>query len=368
MIGYPLLLRPKYDEKIWGGRRLATVLNKSLPGQVPVGESLESGNTAVVANGPLSGQTLAELARSFPDDLLGSRGRVASQPVGDFPLLVKFIDASKVLSIQVHPDDRAAASLGKRGKTEAWHILDAEPGAALLTGLREGVTAAQVRQAIADGSFEVLLERCPVFPGDSLIVPAGAVHAIGSGILLYEIQETSDITFRLYDWGRVDASGQPRESHVDQALQIMVPGRNAIRITPLALDPYRTVLAACRYFTLERWVVQNALPIPSTSGGSFRLLSCISGSCRLRTGSDALAIGCGETVLVPADLSDLTAEGDATLLCGWIADLAADVVAPLLAAGHRPEQITLLGGGTNDLNDPRLPSPRIGRGAGGEGE
>lgn len=349
MIGYPLLLKPHYDEKIWGGRRLATVLNKSLPDQVPVGESLESGNTAVVANGPLAGKPLAELARNLPDKLLGTRGRVASQPVGDFPLLVKFIDASSVLSIQVHPDDQAAATLGKRGKTEAWHILDAEPGATLLTGLREGVTASQVNQAIADGSFDALLERCPVFPGDSLIVPAGAVHAIGGGILLYEIQETSDITFRLYDWGRVDASGRPRESHVDQALQIMVPGRTANKITPLALDASRMVLAACRYFTLERWVVEKTFTAPSTGGGSFRLLSCISGSCRLRTGNDVLSITCGETVLVPADLNDLTLEGDATLLCGWIADLTSDVVTPLLDAGHSPEQIPLLDGGTRDL-------------------
>lgn len=350
MIGYPLLLRPQFDAKIWGGRRLESVLEKPLPDQVPVGESLESGNAAVVANGPLAGKSLAELARRFPGELLGTRGRIASQPVGDFPLLVKFIDASKVLSIQVHPDDDAAAELGKRGKTEAWHILDAEPGAALLTGLREGVTAAQVRQAIADGSFETLLERCPVFPGDSLIVPAGAVHAIGGGILLYEIQETSDITFRLYDWGRVDASGRPRESHLDQALQIMVPGRNATKITPLALDPYRLVLAACRYFTLERWQIDSEFMAPSTGGGSFRLLSCIAGKCSIRTGNGMLTIACGDTALIPADLSDFILEGKAKLLCGWIADLARDVVAPLLDAGHPPEQVTRLGGGTRDID------------------
>lgn len=350
MIGHPLLLQPHYDEKIWGGRRLATVLNKPLPDQIPIGESLESGDAAVVANGPFAGQTLAELARNLPDDLLGSRGRVASQPLGDFPLLVKFIDASDVLSIQVHPDDQMAASLGKRGKTEAWHVLDAEPGAALLTGLREGVTDSQVRQAIADNSFEALLERCPVSPGDSLIVPAGAVHAIGGGILLYEIQETSDITFRLYDWGRLDASGTPRASHLEQGLRAMISGRSATKITPLALDPSRSVLAACRYFALERWVVKHSLPVSSTNGGSFRLLSCVSGTCSLRTGSGVLTIVRGETALIPADLSDLTLVGDATLLCAWIADLADDVVAPLLDAGHAPEQIMLLGGGTNDLD------------------
>lgn len=350
MIGYPLLLKPQYDEKIWGGRRLATVLNKTLPDEAPVGESLESGDAAVVANGPLAGHTLASLARSAPAELLGKRGLAASLPFGDFPLLVKFIDAADILSIQVHPDDRAAAALGKRGKTEAWHILDAEPGAALIAGLLDGVTVAQLRDTIADGTCENLLERCTVSPGDTLIAPAGTVHAIGGGILLYEIQETSDITYRLYDWDRVDASGRPRESHLEQGLPAIVPGRRASRTAPLTLDASRTILTACRYFTLERWEIDGEWLTPSAGGDSFRLLSCIAGSCELRTRSSKVRIACGDTALIPADIHDLTLTGDATLLCGWIADLARDVVAPLLAAGHAAEQIALLAGVTNDLN------------------
>ncbi|MDI3340488.1 MAG: class I mannose-6-phosphate isomerase, partial [Sphaerobacter sp.] len=199
-ICYPLVLQPRYDPKLWGGRRLETVLGKALPTSEPIGESLESGDSATVLNGPLAGHTLGDLARQQPTALLGERGARASEPFHDFPLLAKFIDATDILSLQVHPDDAAAAPLGKRGKTEAWHIIHADPGASLITGLRTGVTIQAIREAIAAGTFEELIERQPVRAGDTLIVPAGTVHAIDAGILLYEIQENSDITYRLYDW------------------------------------------------------------------------------------------------------------------------------------------------------------------------
>lgn len=348
-IGYPLLLQPRYDEKLWGGRRLETVLGKTLPTDAPVGESLESGDSATVANGPLAGQTLGELAARYPAALLGQRGERASEPFHDFPLLVKFIDATDILSLQVHPDDDAAAPLGKRGKTEAWHIIHADPGATLITGLHAGVTAQQVREAIAQGTFEDLILREPVRSGDTLIVPAGTVHAIDAGILLYEIQENSDITYRLYDWGRVDSQGRPREVHVDDALRSMVPGRRAVKTVPLAREERRSVLAACRYFTLERWSVQGDLPVPDTGGASFWLLSTIAGECAVRAGGETVPLAAGQTVLLPACLSGATLTGEATVLAGWIADLAHDVVGPLLDAGHDPEQIGLLGGATGDL-------------------
>jgi mannose-6-phosphate isomerase len=348
VIGYPLLLRPRYDGKIWGGQRLATVLNKSLPGSGPIGESLESGNDAVVANGPLAGQRLATLAQAHPAELLGSRGRHASQPFGDFPLLVKFIDASDVLSVQVHPDDDTAAGLGKRGKTEAWHVIDAEPGAGLYTGLVDGVTAEDVRRAVQDGTIGALLDRCPVSKGDSFIVPAGTVHAIAAGVLLYEIQETSDVTFRLYDWGRVDAHGRPRESHLCAALQALVPERGATKTRSLVVDRDRAILAACRYFALERWTVDGKFPIRSTHD-SFRLLSCISGRCDLRASNGDISLSSGETALIPADLTQLAVVGNAILLCAWIADLVHDVAGPLLDAGHGVDEILTLGDGTGDL-------------------
>lgn len=350
MIGYPLLLRPRYDEKIWGGRRLADVLGKALPGAGRYGESLESGDSAVVENGPLAGATLGELVATHGAALLGERGQRASEPFGDFPLLAKFIDASETLSLQVHPDDAGAALLKKRGKTEAWHVIDAEPDATLITGLTRVVTAEEIRHAIEAGTFEPLLERRPVRAGDTLILPAGTVHAIGGGILLYEIQEASDITYRLYDWGRVDDQGRPRELHLSDALQALVPSRRATTTEPLAIDDRRSILAACRYFTLERWAIAGSFPVPSAEGQAFRLLSSIAGACEVRVdGADPVPLQTGQTVLIPADLACSELHGEATVLCSWIADLAEDVAGPLLDAGHHADKIARLGGGIGDL-------------------
>lgn len=350
MIGYPLLLQPRYDEKIWGGRRLASVLHKPLPSDARYGESLESSDGATVANGPLAGQTLAALVADFPESLLGSRGLQASQPFGDFPLLVKFIDAADTLSLQVHPDDDGAALLQKRGKTEAWHVVAADPGATLITGVSAEVAAEEIGAAIEDGTFEALLHRRTVQAGDTLIIPAGTVHAIGGGIVLYEIQEASDVTFRLYDWGRVDSQGRRRELHLADALLALVPGRRATLTYPLLLDAGRDVLAVCRYFTLERWTVDGEFSVPSAKGESFRLLSCIEGACNLCTeGVGGVMLRTGQTALLPADLDGCRLRGTARILCGWIADLTRDVAGPLLDAGHHPEAIALLGGGIGDL-------------------
>lgn len=359
MIGYPLLLRPRYDEKVWGGRRLETVLGKGLPLDAAVGESLETGDAAVVRNGPLAGRTLGELARLEGDALLGTRGRHASGDFGDFPLLVKFIDADDVLSLQVHPDDQGALSLGKRGKTEAWYVVQAEPGAALITGFVDEVTVDEVRAGIEDGSLHRLLERRTVCAGDTLIVPAGTVHAIDAGILLYEIQQNSDVTFRLYDWGRLGLDGLPRDLHLDDALLALVPGRRAAVTSALPISESRAVLTACRHFTLERWTVDGTFAVPDAAGASCHLLSCVEGACGLRCGDgEPVRLERGETALVPADVSGCVLDGRATVLDGWMADLAADVVAPLLAAGHQAEAIALLGGGTGDLLGPLAAAQR----------
>jgi len=350
VIAYPLLLDPLYDRKIWGGRRLETALGKTLPGFESIGESLESGDDAVIANGPLAGRALGDIVRCDALALLGRRGFAASQPFGNFPLLVKFIDASDILSLQLHPDDDAAAAFGKRGKTEAWYIVQAEPGAALITGMSRAASGAEVRLSIADGTFEEFLERRVVKPADSLIVPAGTMHAIGAGVLLYEVQENSDVTFRLYDWGRVDSQGQPRGLHLEQALDSLRPERHAIVTEPLPRDDWREVLAACRYFTLERWRIAGAQPLAGTDGSTFRLLSCIDGSLQILIGQmTTVTLALGQTMLLPADMPDIVLQGSATLLCSYIADLADDIARPLLAAGHARESITLLGGATGDM-------------------
>lgn len=350
MIAYPLLLDPIYDKKIWGGRRLETGLGKSLPDDDPIGESLESGDDAVVLNGRLAGKTLKELVDSEGVCLLGSRGLAHSDPFGDFPLLVKFIDASGILSLQAHPNDEDARALGKRGKTEAWYVVQAEPGSNLITGLSVPATAAEVRQSVEDSSFERLLERVEVSGGESLIVSPGTMHAIGAGVLLYEVQQNCDVTFRLYDWGRVDAQGNARELHLDQALATLRSDHHAVLTEPLRRDEWREILTACRYFVLERWTIDRARLLPATENATFRLLTCISGELQITAlGSQPVELRLGETVVLPADLTDTQLAGSGTVLCSYIPDLTDDVVRPLKAAGYSIDQIEHLAGDTGDI-------------------
>jgi mannose-6-phosphate isomerase len=225
---YPLSFVGIFKERIWGGRRLAPILNKDLPISGPVGESWElvdlQGDQSVVASGSLAGTPLSDLIQRFGPALMGP----VELDGGRFPLLVKYIDASQVLSIQVHPDAEVAADLRGRPKSEAWYILDAEPGAVIYLGLKPGSTAEQFRAAIEQGTVEDLVVACPVQPGQLFPVPPGTVHAIGAGILLAEVQQPSDTTYRVYDWGRVGLDGNPRQLHVDQAMQSIHFGQDPI--------------------------------------------------------------------------------------------------------------------------------------------
>lgn len=322
-IGVPLRLRPTFDPKPWGGRRLEA-FGKLLP-EGAIGESLESGPGSTVVGGRFDAATLADVTELYPLALLGERGVVASGALGGFPLLIKLIDAREDLSVQVHPGDGNAPS-GKRGKTEAWLILATEPGASLITG----VTGEIDPRRIGD---QVIREE--VAPGDVFLVPAGTVHAIGGGVLLYEIQQASDVTYRLYDWGR------PREMHLDAGLAVADRTRRATRITSLPLDEHHAMLVACRYFALERWMIAGERDVAG-DGQSCRILTVIDGEVSI----DTQTVARGESVLLPADLETacLRPSGNnATLLVGFIPDLETDVIAPLEAAGHPRSAIEQLG-------------------------
>lgn len=319
-IAVPLLLAPSYDAKTWGGRRLAT-LGKTLP-PGNIGESLESGPDAVVDGGPFGGTTLGDLARTHPRALLGKRGQAAAGTFADFPLLVKLIDAHQDLSVQVHPDDEHAPA-GKRGKTEAWYVLDAAPGAKIVSG---------VRGPIALDRIESRLIETVVRPGDVYFVPAGTVHAIGAGVLLYEIQQASDVTWRLYDWGR------PREVHVEAALAAARPELVASRISPLRIDAHRDVLAACRHFALERLVLVGGSALPAFPE-AFRIVTVLDGAIEI----GRVRLCAGASAVLPADLPNHATKGEASLLLGYIPDLEYDIRRPLLAAGHGLSSIQRLG-------------------------
>jgi len=345
----PLPLEPIPVERPWGDQRLVRFFGKPFPHQARIGESWETGNAARVRSGPLAGRTLGELVAQFGAELLGQRGRAASEPFGDFPLLIKLIDADDVLSVQVHPDDEQAAPLGQRGKTEAWHILAAEPGAELIVGLIEPLDPPALRQRIARGDLPQILARLPVQPGDTVVVPAGTLHTIGPGMLLYEIQEQSDITYRFYDWGRVDLHGRGRPLHIEEGLAVLYPERRARRTRPLPLDDWRTVLAACRYFLLERWTIADRRVLARQPGQTPLVLTCLEGTLALQTSGDELHLARGETALVPAAVASCALTGPSTVLAASIPDLQHDVVLPLRAAGYDDAAIAQLAGDTGDL-------------------
>ncbi|HEV2581789.1 MAG TPA: type I phosphomannose isomerase catalytic subunit, partial [Ktedonobacteraceae bacterium] len=218
---HPIKLASSLHETIWGGRRFERDGWKQLPpGGAPIGEAWETEINTVAQNQPYRGKTLGALVEEFGAALLGQQAITAFGR--RFPLLAKFIDANAKLSVQVHPDDAYAAQHegGKLGKTECWYILAAAPGASIVHGFKENTSREAVRRAIESVALESLLEEVPVAPGDVIFVPAGTVHAIGSGVMLYELQEYSDITYRMYDYGRLTAAGTPRELHIAQSLAV----------------------------------------------------------------------------------------------------------------------------------------------------
>lgn len=304
---YPLKLLPALHVKVWGGRRLADMMGKRLPTAEPYGESWELHDTSVIANGPLRGARLGDLAREYGADLLGA----GKDPAAGFPLLAKLIDATDWLSIQVHPNDEQAQTLERepRGKTEAWVVLHAEPGAQLVIGLQPGTSREQMAEAIRRGQLEALLVYAEVATGDVLYIPANTVHALGPGILIYEIQQSSDVTYRLYDWGRLGLDGQPRELHIDKGVQVA-----ALAPLPRVFQPENDLLVDGEYFQLWRHeLADKALGIETE--GRFQSLTCIAGSAQVAAdGHDAIRLSKGETGLIPACVRAFALRGSGIVL------------------------------------------------------
>jgi mannose-6-phosphate isomerase len=215
---YPFKFKPIFKERVWGGRNLETLYRKPLPPGVPIGESWEisdrPGDASVIANGALTGKDLRWLIENHQRDLLGD----APSQDGRFPLLIKILDAQEKLSLQVHPPAQKAAEIGGEPKTEMWHIAQAAPGAELYVGLKHGVTRKEFERRIQDGTVADCFHRVPVSAGDTMFLPSGRVHAIGAGLVIFEIQQNSDTTYRVFDWNRVGTDGKPRDLHVAQSL------------------------------------------------------------------------------------------------------------------------------------------------------
>jgi mannose-6-phosphate isomerase len=303
----PLFLERRLDSRLWGGDTLGPWLGLENP-PAQLAESWQVYAQNRVASGPLAGRTLAELTMEHGAALIGTRSFERSG--AEFPLLAKFIDAADHLSIQVHPDDTYAhtveAATGFNGKTEAWYILRAAPGAELYHGLRANSSREQFASAIADGSILEILRLVPAAPGDTIFVPAGTVHAINAGIMLFEIQQTSDLTYRVYDYDRRDAQGSPRDLHLDKALDVIDYGATGpAKTTPTPLGPGQTLLVQCPYFRMQRW--ELAAPGSyATDPATFTILTVVDGAARLTTNQGEAHLVRGESVVLPASMGAYT--------------------------------------------------------------
>jgi mannose-6-phosphate isomerase len=294
---YPLLLTPVLHTRVWGGRNLATVMHKVLPTEQPYGESWEMHDTTIVANGALAGRSIGELVSEYGAALIGE----GNKPAEGMPLLVKILDATDWLSVQVHPNDKQAKKLEKdpRGKTEAWIVLSAQAGAKLVIGVQPGITQAAMADAIQRGELEPLLVYAEVKTGDVLYVAANTVHALGPGLLIYEIQQSSDITYRLYDWNRMGLDGKPRPLHIEKGVEVS----NLSSIPQIVHHPPQIagVVVSSEYFTTMMHVLENTVEKLRTEG-KFQAITCIEGTLTVRSNGDDAAATQGSTVLVPASL------------------------------------------------------------------
>jgi mannose-6-phosphate isomerase len=345
---YPFLLNPIFKHRIWGGRRLETMLGKKLPADEPIGESWEIScrgeDNSAIRNGALAGKTLRDVMERHPEELLGSEKNLRFLR---FPLLNKFIDANELLSVQVHPDDKNAARFpGAEAKTEAWYIIHAEPGATLVKGLKPGVTRAKFEEAIRVGTVPQLLNIFPVHSGDTIFVPAGTVHAMGAGLVVCEIQENSDTTFRVYDWGRVGPDGKPRQLHIEQAIEVINFNDNSPEKVPvlgiMEGANRRRFLVACRFFAAE--LLELQAPAAETTGGKrFDTYMLLEGKATITTKSAAdVAVSSGDSILIPASVGEYKIEpsGRCKMIKVFVPDIEIDVAAKLRSAGITDKRIS----------------------------
>jgi mannose-6-phosphate isomerase len=301
---YPLRFEPIFQYRLWGGRRLENWLTAPLPVDGPIGEawllSDRDENPSRVAEGPFKGRTIAELMEQSPRQLLGK----LAPRFRRFPLLLKFLDVAKMLSVQVHPPDSKTDLIpkGETGKTEAWVVLEATPESRVYAGLLPGVTATDLRAISQQTADNYLASFTPV-AGQSVLIEAGTVHSIGGGLVVFEVQENSDVTFRLYDWDHIDAkTGRPRPLQVDQALACIDFAQGAIQpASPIAetnQPTSRERLIDCSHFRM--WRVQSAVPFNVGETDAPRILVCIGGSGAIEYEGDEFAMEKGTVMLLPA--------------------------------------------------------------------
>ena len=290
-----LKLTPSYRDYVWGGERLR-------PGHYPTAEAWVVWEGDVIESGPLAGKTLGEAAEEYGDALLGAKA--TSRTGKRFPLLIKLLDCAEWLSLQVHPDNQLAVELegpGQFGKTEAWHILGAEPDAKLIAGLKPNTPSEQLAESIRNGTVIDHVQYVNVRQGDTVFMPAGTLHALGPGLLVYEVQQTSDWTYRVYDWGR--PATEKRPLHIEKSIRATRADFTAPIIPPPATgDGTRHVLLECEYFTLELLSETSKSIDLDTAGETFHAITLIEGKAVLKAGEEQVELDKFQTVVVPAQV------------------------------------------------------------------
>lgn len=315
---YPLKFKPLLKERIWGGSRMRSVLGKRLPSGKKIGESWElsgvEGDLSVVANGYLAGNDIEELIEVYMGDLVGDT--VYEKFGVEFPLLIKFIDAAEALSIQVHPDDALAAERHNAyGKTEMWYVLDSDADANLYLGFNRNVSREEYLDSVEAGTLSDMLTRVDVKPGDAYFIPAGTIHSIGGGVMVLEIQQTSDITYRVFDWTRTDKDGNSRELHTDLAVDAMdFHRRDDLDITVVPKPHEAVPMQSCDYFASSLLSVDGTMVRPYVELDSFVIYVCVNGSADMVWDGGREKIAKGETVLIPAEMDEITLEGKARII------------------------------------------------------
>ncbi len=308
---YPLKFRPILKSKIWGGRALSKY-GKALPANENIGESWElsaqGDDISVVTNGFLADNDLNDLVEIYMGELVGDK---VYEHFGNlFPLLFKFIDAEDNLSVQVHPtDDVALERHHSLGKTELWYVLDAEPQSSLILGFKEDINADILQDKLHMHTLQDVLQVVPIKKGDVAFLPSGLVHSLGKGVLVAEIQETSDITYRIYDYDRVDAAGNPRDLHIQEALDVI---NYKAHTTPLLSYQEKlntsTLLATSAHFTTNLLAFDQAIERDYTVLDSFVVYMCVEGACVLHSDDTTTSLQQGETVLIPASIGEVHLE------------------------------------------------------------
>lgn len=317
---YPLFLNPIYKKTLWGGRNLERLYGRKLP-EGKIGESWEAAchndDISSISNGEFKGTTLLEIMNIYKEDFIGTNYIECDK----FPLLVKFIDANDKLSVQVHPDNCYAEKYeNDMGKNEMWYVVATKPGAKLVYGLRKGTSKKDFERAISNKCTAKYLNYIDIYPGDALYIPSGTVHAILDGVLIAEIQQNSDTTYRLYDWDRIDSNGMPRELHIKKALDVINYNFKGNKIEK-TLTPYNGYkhysLLRCEFFTVELIKVLDDYT-DYTDGSTLYIYTCIEGSGRISAGNNNYPIKPGNSFIVPAKMGQFRISGKLKLLKAFI--------------------------------------------------